>query len=340
MKDRISIYIAFVYHIHTMSEDTMSSHNFKLLDDLLRFSREQNKVLEELVDKLTNDCKSQKSQITVLEEQNNTLRIDNSDLTNQLKTQSDTISTLENTIAVLKASQSNSSTHNAPNTISTHIQIIDPRTGFHALPNDATLTMEYGARAYVTDAYPGYVWRNGYWYKVTSSLTFTRMSDASIYSRLCKSEHDGPTHFTQSNNTAHSVMINDSFDAVMIDGVRLFARRMIYVTKPTKELADRYHGFYIPATGSYQHQYSDSDHSDQIVVEHSYIADKRFSDNDTDPVLKWNLFEALPGKSYIYQGAPYACDGKKCRQISITDEQKEEILRRGMLYISEIVKLT
>lgn len=223
---------------------------------------------------------------------------------------------------------------------------IDPRTGFHALPNDATLTMEYGARAYTTDVYPGYLWRNGYWYKMATSVNFTRMSESSIYSRLQKNGHDGPIHF---NDNAPAVMINDSFDAIIVDGVRLFARRSVVVTNnsvdksitnietslPIKMISDNYRDFYIPATGNFQSVHSDSQHSDQISIEHSYIDRRYFIEPDIDSITAWHLFDTKPEKSYIYQRDPY--DPNKGRKIPITDKQKLEIQQRGMLYIKEIV---
>lgn len=235
---------------------------------------------------------------------------------------------------------------------------IDPRTGFYALPNDAILTMEYGARAYVTDAFPGYIWRNGYWYKITPSINFTQMSDASIYSRLSKKDHDGPIQFTGSKintlpgaATTHALMINDAFDAILVDGIRLFARRMVYTStasksitgiepKPgtsVKEVSDQYHDFYVPATGKFQDGCTDSEHSDQVTLEHSYIGKKFFSELDVDPVSSWRLFDSAPGKSCVYQVDPHNSHDARGRRIPITDEQKTEIHRRGLLYIKDIV---
>lgn len=259
-----------------------------------------------------------------------------------LKSRDSVIIELTNAIAVLQ------------NNVSSTKQLIDPRTGFHPLPNDATLSMEYGARAYVTDAYPGFIWRNGYWYKITPALKFSRLSDASIYSRLQKQDSNGPLNFTGSGGISSAVtfqtfMINDSFDALFVDEVRLFARRKVARSDAdksvtgidvipgvsVKEFCDHYHGFYIPATGNFQDSYSDTSHSDQITVEHSYISGKYFTDLDVDICTNWNLFCGTPGKSFVYQVDPYS--STRGRKIPITDLQKTEIQHRGLLYINDIV---
>ena len=49
---------------------------------------------------------------------------------------------------------------------------IDPRTKHTELPNDAVVTYKYGARAFISNCYPGYVWRNLQWYEIKDGLTF------------------------------------------------------------------------------------------------------------------------------------------------------------------------
>lgn len=235
------------------------------------------------------------------------------------------------------------------------ITVIDPRTGFHALPNDAVLTMEYGARAYITDVYPGYLWRNGHWYKITQHIKFVPMQEASIYTRLQKETHDGPISLTGSTQ---AMMINDSFDAIYVDGIRLFARRKVvntnalvcpdkdivatankYPGTSIKNISDKYCNFYIPATGNLQNVQSDSSFMDQITIEHTYITKCFFSDVETDPVSSWDLFSAGPGQSYIYQNNSYPTENTRGRKIHITDEQKSAIEKKGKLYIPDIVKI-
>lgn len=49
---------------------------------------------------------------------------------------------------------------------------VDPRVENNPLPNDSKITSKFGALAYITDTYPGYVWRNGSWYKIKNNLSF------------------------------------------------------------------------------------------------------------------------------------------------------------------------
>jgi hypothetical protein len=49
----------------------------------------------------------------------------------------------------------------------------DPRMKNRSLPNDSILTYKYGARVYEHPLYPGFAWRNGFWYVVDENTKFT-----------------------------------------------------------------------------------------------------------------------------------------------------------------------
>lgn len=89
--------------------------------------------------------------------------------------------------------------------------IEDPRINNKALPNDATITYKYGARAYKHDLYPGFIWRNGNWLKESPDMPkFKQLSP--IYLKSCKNKLD-PNLL---------ISINDRFEPFIVDGVRLF----------------------------------------------------------------------------------------------------------------------
>lgn len=99
----------------------------------------------------------------------------------------------------------------------------DPRKQNLPLPNDATLTYDYGARSYLSDVYPNYVWRNGHWYKKKDDLSFVPNLDKKTYMRstmLYDEIYPRATEF----KTDHISILDDSFYPVIIDGIRLFVK--------------------------------------------------------------------------------------------------------------------
>lgn len=360
-EDRISLLESQLKDIIAQHKLDIEYYN-KSIDDLKSTSDVYKKEIESIK---KDNCRISAINLT-LENQQNDIIDENNLLKEQTAKLSERIESLKNHIDDFTKENENLSKTNKTllaeistlknmSNIENKTSVIDPRIGFHPLPNDAVITMTYGARAYITDVFPGYLWRNGYWYKITQSINFTPMSNASIYSRLQKQYYDGPIRFATEIPT-HAILINDTFDAIWVDGVRLFARRDV---KPTtnsadtsitgiqqtpgitvKEVLDSYRDFYVPATGKLHSGTSDSLYSDQIVVEHSYIPKKYFSEYDVDPTSNWHLFSAEPGKSYIYQINAYDSQNKRGRKIFITDQQKTEIQQRGFLYIKDIVYQT
>lgn len=55
--------------------------------------------------------------------------------------------------------------------------IRDPRKHDDSLPHDAVADMKtYGVRVYYSDTYPGFLWRNCRWYKITPDLEFSEVN--------------------------------------------------------------------------------------------------------------------------------------------------------------------
>jgi hypothetical protein len=104
---------------------------------------------------------------------------------------------------------------------------IDPRIDNRSLPDDSIRTELFGARSYVTTAYPGYVWRNCNWYRITPTLQFKSVpiSNKSYHNDVIEKLGYDP-----------SLIINDSFQELNIDGVRVFG---LYNT--TKYVYDIYY---------------------------------------------------------------------------------------------------
>lgn len=89
----------------------------------------------------------------------------------------------------------------------------DPRIDNKPLLEDAMITYAFGARAYVTEQYPGYIWRNGKWFRINSRLKFKPQSNKSIKKYIA-----GATM----TNTDLTFCINDAFVPVLIHGMRYF----------------------------------------------------------------------------------------------------------------------
>ncbi len=90
----------------------------------------------------------------------------------------------------------------------------DPRLFNNPLPNQATITYKYGARAYEIDCYPGFVWRNNHWYRITSSLNFvpdkvTATKKIDLVNAINTGIHT-------------SLVLDDSYYPVIVNGTRLF----------------------------------------------------------------------------------------------------------------------
>jgi len=88
------------------------------------------------------------------------------------------------------------------------IVVEDPRQDNKSLPNDSTITYAFGARAYVTDLYPGYIWRNCEWFKIKHGLKFKPQSETRI-----------KRYMFSKNNSGH---INDAYVPIIINGIRYF----------------------------------------------------------------------------------------------------------------------
>lgn len=100
---------------------------------------------------------------------------------------------------------------------------VDPRVYGNPLPNQSVVTFKYGARAYVTDAYPDYVWRNGAWYKIVPELRFDRciskeflfVEPGGLFGNMQLSNHYIPDN---------SNMLDDMYYPVVVNGQRVFIR--------------------------------------------------------------------------------------------------------------------
>lgn len=150
---------------------------------------------------------------------------------------------------------------------------IDPRINNNTLPNDATLCMSYGARAYLSDVYPGYIWRNGYWFKITPALKFTQMPATKIKQKCARADtmviHG--RYNPEDNTPSTGTHVDDVHDALIINSVRVFARR-VYYNQPVNGVNKFTHGYYanvyIPGN---KHTINHQIDLDDAELEHSYI---------------------------------------------------------------------
>lgn len=104
----------------------------------------------------------------------------------------------------------------------------DPRINNRPLPNDSIMTYEYGARAYITSAYPGYVWRNGHWYSLDSKPKFVPDSESKLVyytsTNINNSIEPSGKALLYEELPDHSIHLNDSFVPVFVNGIRYFMR--------------------------------------------------------------------------------------------------------------------
>ena len=97
---------------------------------------------------------------------------------------------------------------------------IDPRLFNNPLPNDSKMTYQFGARAYTTDCYPGYIWRNGHWSKITQDLKF----EATPKYLFSYADITGIT--SQYYTASPFVTLDDSYYPAIINGTRIFIREL------------------------------------------------------------------------------------------------------------------
>ena len=94
----------------------------------------------------------------------------------------------------------------------------DPRIVNLPLPNDAKITYKYGARAYESDLYKGFVWRNGVWYVIDDNLRFDKpdIKNSSI------ANYNYGTIYSNINTSLIGVNIDDTFYPCILNGQRIF----------------------------------------------------------------------------------------------------------------------
>ena len=112
----------------------------------------------------------------------------------------------------------------------------DPRIVNLPLPNDATITYKYGARAYESDIYNGFIWRNGVWFD-KSTVNFDK-SECSIES-LGKKYTANYNHGTIYSNIVASLInvnIDDTFYPCILNGQRMFIHENWDKTGPVNVL--------------------------------------------------------------------------------------------------------
>ncbi len=93
----------------------------------------------------------------------------------------------------------------------------DPRVVNLPLPNDAVITYKYGARAYESDLYYGFVWRNGIWY-LSAGLKFEPID----ISKSAISNYKYGTIYSSITTNLVGVNIDDTFYPCVLNGQRIF----------------------------------------------------------------------------------------------------------------------
>lgn len=88
------------------------------------------------------------------------------------------------------------------------------------LPNGAEITYKFGARAYITDDHPRFVWRNGSWYTIKDTTKFHPMTPDRM-----NLIDDGQFFVSSSKNNSDAdpiIMLSDIFEPFMYNGNRVF----------------------------------------------------------------------------------------------------------------------
>lgn len=213
---------------------TSASYTMSLIDNLqaeiaVRFATER-KELNDLLDKKQRRIVTLEIEVERLETEINKLH---REATEQKRESEKTIhalihnhrleiDTLNKEITTLKmANTRQMSTSPQSLTISE-----DPRIRNRPLPQESKITYEFGARAYISDAYPNYVWRNGHWYKITDELKFVSMTHEEIKKILLTNIYT--TDIMRKIPFADkSYTIDDTFAPIIYKGIRYFIRCLL-----------------------------------------------------------------------------------------------------------------
>jgi hypothetical protein len=91
----------------------------------------------------------------------------------------------------------------------------DPRIVNLPLPNDAVITYDNGARAYKSDIYQGFIWRNGVWY-----LDDVKFKEETIENSIC--DYNTGTIYSNIVTSLVGLNIDDTFYPCIINGQRIF----------------------------------------------------------------------------------------------------------------------
>jgi hypothetical protein len=124
-------------------------------------------------------------------------------------------------------------TNNTHININNHKSTRNPIAKNDILPEEAVIESRYGLHAYITDIYPGYVWKMGSWYKITDSTNFNDElnfppihKDAKLKCPL-KYIHTHPLRMA--NPYVWTDLITSEYICVKINGRRAFVtNRYIY----------------------------------------------------------------------------------------------------------------
>ena len=160
------------------------------------------------------------------------------------------------------------------------VVVEDPRVNNNSLPNDSKINFEFGARSYISDLYPGFVWRNCVWFKIRSDLKFIKMDNSKIKQKSARADTMLLHHkYNPEDNSGTMTNVDDLHDSIIVNDVRVFARR-VYYTQPINGVNKFAHGYY--ANIYLPHRQITINHQLDIpdcILEHSYIDDALKSAN-------------------------------------------------------------
>jgi hypothetical protein len=108
-------------------------------------------------------------------------------------------------------------------TTSQNKSCFDPRIVNLPLPNDAKITYKYGARAYISDIYKGFVWRNGVWYDAKELPADAFKPPASDYFKANGiADYNYNTIYGGIISSMIGINIDDTFYPCILNGQRIF----------------------------------------------------------------------------------------------------------------------
>jgi hypothetical protein len=142
---------------------------------------------------------------------------------------------------------------------------VNPIHSNKPLPNSSQIIYSYGAMAYISDAYPGYVWRNGHWYSIKNNLQFDCIEEKKL-KLMFLSKIDWADETKK-----YKIEIDDTFLPIIINGIRYFIKPNIIFKNYAYNTLGQINCCYIYTPSTKKTHLSNGDWISKGVLENQYF---------------------------------------------------------------------